>query len=275
MASDEPIVIYAMPGSQFTAKVIVALDAFEVQHYVSFVPADPAQRKLPGGGRLVPLLQCGDDVVVPDSEAILHWLDEHRGTRCFAHWSASEESLRASEGVLSGAVLYYNWVNPEGYGRSMRAMFSRQVPWFVPIFRESIVDYAVAGKRAEYRTDIVQRMSIGPELLEPEHEPEIRARLLAELEHFQGLLEESGGPYLLGEALTAADCSVFAQVERLVGDMGDVGVACSLPGLKDDNDEDDGSSGGGTAPLRKLWEWHGMMRERHPVRFKGKRRPKV
>ena len=82
--STPTIVIYAIPGSQFTFKVLAALDARKIPHYVEFAPvALEARRKvLPSGGVMVPEMEVrlGDKIdaaVVPDSEAILHWLDDH------------------------------------------------------------------------------------------------------------------------------------------------------------------------------------------------------
>ena len=50
-------------------------------------------------------------------------------------------------------------------------------------------------------------------------------------------------------------------LERLVGQTGDADVLPSIPELL--NEE----------KLERLWEWHRMMREEHPIRFKGKRLP--
>ena len=78
----------------------------------------------------------------------------------------------------------------------------------------------------------------------------------------QSTLQADAQPYLLpGDAPTAADFSVFGQLERIVGDMGDAQIPCSLPELLSQE------------PLARLRAWHQGMRQRHPIRFKGKRAP--
>ena len=46
------ITIYAIPGSQFTGKVLAALDAYQIDHYCVFVPTRPKDRRsvIPSGG---------------------------------------------------------------------------------------------------------------------------------------------------------------------------------------------------------------------------------
>jgi hypothetical protein len=99
-------------------------------------------------------------------------------------------------------------------------------------------------------------------------EPKMRAKLIAELEYFQRYLlknKTTKQEYLLPDTKTptAADFSVYAQLERLVGagTASDVDVPPALQELKDNNS------------LKRLWEWHDLMRERFPVQFKGKRPP--
>ena len=73
-------------------------------HYVTFVSLLPSKRVLPSGGTLVPELVVGQGpgrVVVTDSEAILRWLDDNRGTKLFPTEQAAELSGRASNGVCS------------------------------------------------------------------------------------------------------------------------------------------------------------------------------
>ena len=69
-----PMTIYAFSGSQFAAKVLTALDANQIPHYVTFVSLMPKSRVLPSGGKLVPEMVVGEGperVVVADSDAIL------------------------------------------------------------------------------------------------------------------------------------------------------------------------------------------------------------
>lgn len=59
--------------------------------------------------------------------------------------------------------------------------------------------------------------------------------------------------------LNAAQCSTYAFLERLVGDMGDAGYFCSIPELREER------------KLEKIWHWYDRVRAAVPVRFKGKR----
>ena len=75
---------------------------------------------------------------------------------------------------------------------------------------------------------------------------------------------EDGVGYLCcGDSPTAADCSVYAQLERLVGTMGDAKVPASVPGLLDD------------VRLGAIKKWREMMVEKHPIRYGGKRAPRA
>jgi glutathione S-transferase len=264
--STDPITIYVMPGSQYSAKVLAALDAFDVPHFVHFVSTDRTKRNLPSGGTMVPEMTVGtskDEVlIVKDSEHILHWLDEHRGTRLFPTDQASELSVRASDGVLAGAVLYYNWVNDEGYARSMQTTLAEKaVPAYVLFFRQQLVDYFVSDERQKFRTKAADHLGLEESQLDDE--PRVHKMLIEELLFFQSLLKDGKQSYLLpGDKPTAADFSMYAQLERLVGTEGDANVRPSLPMLKAE-----------TRELARLWQWHDLMLHRHPIRFKGKRAP--
>lgn len=276
----EPITIYVMPGSQYSGKVLAALDSRGIPHFCKFISTDPKKRHLPSGGTMVPEMTVGSGenmVVVPDSEAILHWIDDHiieqHSANFFPSPSASELSVRASDGVLAGAVLYYNWVYPESYARSMQAQFAETlVPSYIPSFlRTTVVDWFTAKDREQFRTKAATGLGLS-ELGDTDTEPRIRQMLLQELEYFQSLLKGSANSssskgtqqYLfVGDVPTAADFSVYVQVERLVGSMGDARVHPSLPSLQEDTAE----------LLPRFWDWHAHMVQHHPLKFKGKRPP--
>lgn len=261
-----PITIYTFSGSQYSAKVLTALDANQIPHYVTFVSLAPKSRKLPSGGKLVPEMVVGEGterLIVPDSEAILRWLDAHRGTRLFPSEQAAAISKRASDGVLAGAVIYYNWVHMPTYRTTMRALAvsKRGLPAWICVGRGLITDYATSKQRASFATLAAKQLGgISDEAMRDE--PQVRRMLVAELAELQSLLQTDAQPYLLpGDAPTAADFSVFGQLERIVGDMGDAQIPCSLPELLSQE------------PLARLRAWHQGMRQRHPIRFKGKRPP--
>ena len=261
-----PISIYTFSGSQYSAKVLTALDAMKIPHYVTFVSLAPSKRKLPSGGKLVPEMVVGEGserVIVPDSEAILRWLDAHRGTRLFPSEDAAAISKRASDGVLAGAVIYYNWVHTPTYRTTMRALAvsKRGLPGWICVGRGLLTDYVTSKQRATFATLAAKQLG-GLSDKAMRDEPAVRRMLVAELVELQKTLQTDAQPYLLpGDAPTAADFAVFGQLDRIVGDMGDAEIPCSLPELL--NQE----------PLARLRAWHQGMRQRHPIRFKGKRAP--
>ena len=165
MSSPKPsITIYCMPGSQFSGKVLAALDTRKIDHCCVFVPIPLDQRRkvIPSGGTMVPEMKVvwndrpeEEPVVVSDSEAILHWLDDHLDTEFFPATSnnlASELSLRASTNQLAGFVWYFNWVDEQGYHQSMRrSMAKAMAPSWLPSFLAlPLVDLFVASTKTNY-----------------------------------------------------------------------------------------------------------------------------
>jgi glutathione S-transferase len=266
MEGSAPMTIHTFSGSQFSAKVLTALDANQIPHYVTFVSLMPKSRVLPSGGKLVPEMVVGEGperVVVADSEAILRWLDAHRGTRLFPSEQAAAISARASDGVLAGAAIYYNWVHTPTYRTTMRAVAvsKRGMPSWICVGRGQLADYLTSKQRGTFATLAAKQLG-GISEDEMRDEPAVRRLLVAELAELQSTLQADAQPYLLpGDAPTAADFSVFGQLERIVGDMGDAQIPCSLPELLSQE------------PLARLRAWHQGMRQRHPIRFKGKRAP--
>lgn len=255
------ITIYAMPGSQFSAKVLVALDSRGIQHYCSFVNADPKQRKLPSGGTMVPEMTYNDDVV-PDSDAILQYLDKHLHTEFLpvALPACAEVCKRAST-VFAAYVLYYNWVHEPSYRRSMAQSFERFLPGFLCCGRQKILDWQLSGARADFRGKVAEALGLDAEALP--QEIVMRERMITELLSYQAHILTDEQPYLIASTtrLSGADAALYAQLERLVGDEGDVDLPCALPGLLNES------------RLERLWGWHARMWREHPIKFKGKRPP--
>lgn len=256
----EPANIFVMPGSQFSAKIVIALTSREIPHYCSFVHPMPSKRKLPSGGRLVPEAVIGE-AVVPDSDEIMRHYDVHHGTEFFADDAARQLTTRISEGIVAGSVLYYGWVFVPSYQRSMRQTFESMLPSYVCMGRGALIDCMTSGLRANFRRKAQQQLGVDDAALDDE--PAIRAKLIDELVSVQALLATPEQPHLLATSRPcAADVSLYAMLERLVGDMGDIKLSNALPELA-------------TEPqLARLMAWHQRMREQYPIKFKGKRPPK-
>lgn len=272
MAPLEPIIIYAIPSSQFVFKVLAALQSRNIPHYVVFVPvADEKERRkvMPSGGSMSPEMKVGtgdDAIVVSDSEKILHWLDEHYNAKLFPSPEASELSERASNQTLASMVWYYNAVNKKGYQKSIQTHIRKAVfPTYVPEFLgNAFVDYKSQAARRKERQKVLKSLPGANEAL-LEDEDAMYQKLLEELKFFQALLQRPDQKYLLNtKEPTAADFSVYAQVARLMaGGSNDSEIpACAPPALADDSS------------LDRLWQWYELMKSEVFVKFKGKRKPK-
>eukprot|EP00541_Cyclophora_tenuis_P004412 CAMPEP_0116561816 /NCGR_PEP_ID=MMETSP0397-20121206/11799_1 /TAXON_ID=216820 /ORGANISM="Cyclophora tenuis, Strain ECT3854" /LENGTH=271 /DNA_ID=CAMNT_0004088013 /DNA_START=1 /DNA_END=816 /DNA_ORIENTATION=- len=267
-----------MPGSQYSGKVIAALDSREIPHYVSFVDFNAKTRKLPSGNTMVPELlveykqeQDGEDgekrepFILADSDAILKWLDETFDTKLCPTEKSWELTRRASSNFLGGAVLYYNWVNDVGYQRTMRkAIVKGMIPSFVPTFVSNpFADWQLGPERTKHKSKTAKMMGVTE--AELEDEPTIRAKLKAELLFFQALFESEDQMYLMPgmDKPSGVDCSVYVMLERLVsnGGMGDVPLDPSIPEFRQETSDE----------LTAMWKWYDHMREHHPIQFKGKR----
>ena len=126
-----------------------------------------------------------------------------------------------------------------------------------------VADSALAPFRERNRAKALKLLALG----ESPAEPDVRERLLCELEFFQSHLETEEQPYLLpgSSRPSAADISLYVLVERIVGTMGDVPLPAPLPELPAEEE----------ARLGRLWKWHQRMRAAHPIVYKGKRVPKA
>lgn len=271
----DAIVIYVIPGSQFSVKVLSALVSRDIQHFVEFVPTPVSQRRLPSGGTMVPEMWVGSDsqttAVVADSEAILHWLDDHRHTNFFPTAHTSELSLRASTRGLAGLVWFYNWVNPTGYRNSMQKSLAKLLlPSWLTIGQEWIVDCVVSLSRQREKHATLSQKALNVDATTMKDDKAMHRILMNELAFFQSLFAERSPqeqPYLIPNTQepTAVDFSVFAQLQRLVGTGkgSDIFVFPVFPEFM-----------ANTPKLVRLWQWYELMTERFPVQFKGKRRPK-
>ena len=261
-ADGQRVVLFVAPGSpaaHFAGKVVVALDAYNIKHYCNFVDLLPAKRTLPSGGTVVPEMVIGD-TIVSDSEAILHSLETTFGLALFPNERAGELSQRASDGILLACALFYNLVHEQTYRKSVSAQFEAEMPAYFCCFKRTIVDRMAASFRDKNRLKAFAQLGEWPP------EAEVRAKLIAELQFFQSLLQAPGQRYLLPDSTrgpSAADISLYVVIERIVGSHGDVPLRSPLPELVSEE----------ATRLARLWEWHRMMKAAHPIVFKGKRLP--
>ena len=226
---------------------------------------------IPSGGYLVPEIKVGtgpDAFILCDSEKILHWFDEnYPQAQFYPKELASELSVRASDKKLAGFVWYYNWVDAQGFGRSIAEAGRKVSPWYLkPLLSNFLLGMALGSSKTKFRIQASKAIGVQDDK-DLDDEPKMRQMLIDELTVFQSHLQTTPDqPYLVPGTTqpTAADFSVYAQLERLVGGNGayDVDLPPALPQLKE------------VASLQPLWAWHERMRQECPVQFKGKSPPK-
>lgn len=195
---------------------------------------------IPSGGHLVPEIKVGKGataVIVSDSEKILHWADEnYPEAQFYPNELASELSVRASDNRLAGFVWYYNWVEPKGFSRStLRALRKSILPaWLNPFVPDLLLAIPLQSEKAKFRRQACQ--AIGVEDGDLDDENRMRSILVEELEYFQSHFKDDEQPYIVPGTMkpTAADFSIYAQLERLVGGEGayDVYLDPAIPELK-------------------------------------------
>jgi len=271
-------VVHVMFGSQFSAKVVAALDNRGIKHYAAFAPVDRNQRNLKSGGYLLPEMDVGE-VNVPDSEAILKWFDKNRGTDFFPTEETDEISKRAGS-VLNAFLLYYNWVNDEGFARSMLPNFARQLPSWMCCCRDRIIRSMSSAQREEFRVKVRDIFSKQlPELVDKESaseladETKIAAALGSECERMQALLErKSGQQYLVPEATnpTAADFTVYCIMSRIFGE----GEGTGSGDAKINQAVTEAEREDYRKRFPRLFEYFDRMLKEAPIKYKGKRVPR-
>ena len=266
---EKPMIIYAIMGSQYVFKVLAAMQSKDIPHYVYSVPFPEAQRRkvIPSGGLLVPELQVGlgeERTIISDSEKILEYLCEQKTLPdLYPSPLAHEVSQRASDGILSACVFYYNWVDPKGHEASLRRNFGATLPFFVPWF---VLDLLLRSTRTKFREKVLHVIKD----VDIDSEPAVRATLISELDYFKSLLKSDQQLYLMEQSSnpSAADFSVYAQLERLVGTFeepsSDTPIYPAIPELLDETKDSHD----------RLWKWHHRMRTNFKVSFKGHRVPK-
>lgn len=268
------ILIYAMSGSQFVAKVLAALEHRKIPHFVELVPVFDTKARIKAlpttdGNAKVPVMQVfvegekgsSDNVIIADSESILEWLDQHREAKLYPNELASEVSKRASDGKLAASVWYYNWVNDQGYHASIRRTIAEGIfPSFLT-FLAPTLDLMVGSTRKGMKKKVAK--VFGEDTVNDSNKMENIT--IDELKYFQSLLEKphTEQPYMIpGTSMpTAPDFSIYVQLGRLWGHDGamDKDIHAARPDLR-------------TRPeLQRLAEWHANMCQSCPIHFMGKR----
>ncbi|CAD7924889.1 unnamed protein product [Amoebophrya sp. A120] len=295
----ERLTIYVLGGSQFAAKTLAGLQSRKLPHFVDHVSVIPSRRKLPSGGLLTPEMVIKftengkPDEIVPDSDKIFQRLDEifsHAGTSALPVTTRSEETIekikispffpdaaadfKFSEikigKELNSFLLYYNWIYPPSYERSMKKKFKDNLPGFIFAFRGSAVDYLTNSQRASFLASIQRDLAeydsdlqlCACQTMAEAGSPEVEERVRRRLIEFLGTgLKDLYTAPTPPESLTGAQCGLYAMMERLagIGFIGDIEMPPALPELQDEKS------------LKPLSLWLSKVRETVPILYKGKR----
>lgn len=278
-----PILLYWIEGSQFCAKVGVALDSRSLPFQVKLVSVvNAGGRNLPSGGILVPEMLYDNSTVVPDSSAILRHLDkalpEQLGGDAAFFPSPAVTTADAHVGsTVNACVLYWNWVSDAGYARSIRAKGISAAPALLRGPAGVAVDLLTRGKRRSMREGVAKTLGEPPRAGTPADDDAMRQRTVEELAIYEDHLASDGGgtsaaadaaaatgataaPFLFGgTAPSAADCGLYAMVCRFVGVMGDAALPPALPDLWM-------TTGGDRLP--RLRAWYDRMDAAYPIVFR-------
>jgi glutathione S-transferase len=267
------VIVHVVPASQYSTKVLAGLVQRGVPHYLEFVSGDPASRRLPSGGDMVPELEMGG-AGTPDSAAIFRFLDQ-RGLPQLTQapffpnpdhvgQAKSDKVLlleRLAEQELDLFVMYFNFVDPEGHARSVRQSLARYIPWWAFWIN---IDDRLSEKKAEEtaacRRYFLHMADASVSLDRTVVLPAWRAMLRRLEDEFSD--PESwtlcGTPYP-----TAADFAVFAKLARLQDHLGDVSIGAGFPDALTGYETD--------AP--RLLAWYQRMRTDCPLVWRNKRVP--
>jgi len=266
--------LFVILGSQYCSKVMAAMDSRGIAFSKVTMPMDAEKRRaaMPAPtdgspkGSQVPVLATADEaVVVPDSEAILDYLDDlgASGEQKFYPSDAVRQlDRRVSARINLLGPLYHNWVSDAGFQRSMRVAADNYVP---SLLRGWVPwGWVLRSARKEYADKVRAGLDI-PDGDPLPSEAEMQGLLAAELKAIQDewLKGDESQRYLAREASlpTGADCGLYALLDRTVGTAGDVGIPAALPEFWEEQPE-----------LGRLRRWFEGMHQRHPIVYKGRSR---
>jgi glutathione S-transferase len=264
--------LYAIEGSQFVAKAMLALDATGTPYEVLFVNVISRAarvKQLPTDGPLVPQVEIPQMVSVAagneqliyrplaESGAILQAIDEYQASSPAGKLYPTNQIRDADvdiSGKINAFVLYFNHVSEAGWARSIRSVIVRNLP-LGPL-------NALIPLRLLYRpvvNSMREKVSASLPNIELNDDAMTEALIAALATYNESLTGESTAPFLFGYTYpTAADCALHAMISRFVGTMGDANLPPALPDLF--------KTAG--ARLDKLEKWQRSMTERYPLQWR-------
>ncbi|KAJ8611566.1 hypothetical protein CTAYLR_010179 [Chrysophaeum taylorii] len=247
----DDIIVHVMPGSQYSAKVVAALESRGLPHFLDFCEPQPPKRRLPSGKTMVPEIEYKGEAV-SDATAILRFIDERVDVPepfVPAAVAADVDTLdEEAETVLEAVCNFFNYVHQPSYEASVRQSLSKYVPWWA--FWVNIDSYLEANReKARGKVDAI---------LATRDLDAVKAKLHATLLKYESRLDAN--PFLACDAPTLADFAVYSKICRMTDNLGDVSVGSAHKDILD-------------ADLPNLRAWFSTMQARSPLKWKGKRIP--
>lgn len=200
-----------------------------------------------------------------DSTDILELIDEKckgDGKQALFPGGRSGQAYELEE--LGDTVLdvwsrYFNWVDREGFDQSIALLVKKRLPCCIACCLTPYNLAPIKKSRAKYVR--ISGNVLGEENL-ASREAAVEG-LLKTLDRYEASLGSDEQKYLVPDTtgVTAADCIVYAELQRIVGDSGDAHFPPCLPGLLEEN----------KARLPRLGRWYQRMCNEHPIAFKPRR----
>lgn len=269
------VVLHVIPASQYSTKVLAGLIQRGIPHYLVFAHGDPSSRHLPSGGVMIPELEMGG-VGTPDSAAIFRFLDGcHLPQLENAPFFPSSEVAgkdvaakvirleRFAELELDHFCNYFNFVDPEGYQRSVRQSLARYIPsWAFWVN----IDDRLADKRSSEAAACHRYFLPSADSSIILNSALVHRAWHAVLLQLEAEFNSSASWTLCGtEYPTAADFGVFSKLARLQDHLGDVSIGAGFADAMAACEKE--------AP--KLMAWYQRMRQDCPLVWRNKRVPIV
>jgi glutathione S-transferase len=269
------VIVHVIPASQYSTKVLAGLTHRGIPHYLVFADGDPPSRRLPSGGDMVPELEM-NGVGTPDSSAIFRFLDGCRLPQLdHAPFFPSAEAVgdeaaakivrleRLAEIELDHFCNYFNFIDPDGYQRSVRQSLARYIPpWAFWVN----IDDRLAEKRSREAAACRQYFLPSADSSVTLDSAVVRRAWHAMLLRLEAEFTTSASWTLCGtDYPTAADFGVFSKFARLQDHLGDVSIGAGYPEAMDACEKE--------AP--KLLAWYQRMRSECPLVWRNKRVPFV
>eukprot|EP00735_Rhodelphis_limneticus_P006430 TRINITY_DN1883_c0_g1::TRINITY_DN1883_c0_g1_i1::g.14178::m.14178 TRINITY_DN1883_c0_g1::TRINITY_DN1883_c0_g1_i1::g.14178 ORF type:complete len:282 (-),score=77.87,GST_N_3/PF13417.1/5.9e-10,GST_C_2/PF13410.1/7.1e-09,GST_C_3/PF14497.1/6e+03,GST_C_3/PF14497.1/2e-07,GST_N_2/PF13409.1/0.00016,GST_C/PF00043.20/0.001 TRINITY_DN1883_c0_g1_i1:402-1190(-) len=248
------ITFFVLVGSQYCTKVLTACDHHKIPYTLKIIAPGNLTKELPPP-HTVPVMNF-DGKIIPDSTKILHFLDQYLDSPDKFFPDGNQDVVDLDEYLgnrFNQFVLYFNWVDDDGFNRSI----NNSVKNFLPFFLRPFSGWIACG----HRSKVIERVRSKLPADEISDSQTAYESLKKELTKLEARFSD-GRKFLCGTpAPTAADFQLYGMMQHLVSYTGDANLAPCTPTLFKD------------AAVPKLQAWHEYMESTYPIKYKGKPAP--